>query len=57
MRTNGQIYERTIEHVTDPELKRRVLQALAARYDFDAEDAIKKDTTWIFHYAPPSPAG
>lgn len=57
VRTNGQIYERTIEHVTDPELKRRVLQALAARYGFDADDAIQKDTTWIFHYAPPSPAG
>ena len=55
VRTNGQIYERMLERVTDPDLKRRVGQAVAARYGFNAEEAARDDTTWYFHYAPRSP--
>ena len=54
VRTQGQIYERTLERVTDPELKKRVGEAVAARYGFDAEQAARDDTTWYFHYAPRS---
>ena len=57
LRTNGQIYERTLERVTDPDLKKRVNQAAAARYGFDAEESARDDTTWYFHYAPRSPEG
>jgi hypothetical protein len=57
LRTNGQIYERTLERVTDPVLKKRVGAAVAARYGFDAEEAAREDTTWFFHYAPRSPEG
>lgn len=54
VRTHGQIYERTLEQVTDPDLKKRVGQAAAARYGFDAEQSARDDTTWYFHYAPRS---
>ena len=54
VRTNGQIYERTLVRVMDPELKRRVGAAVAARYGFDAEEAARDETTWCFHYAPRS---
>ena len=57
VRTNGQIFERELERVTDPDLKKRVGQAVATRYGFDAEDAARDDTTWYFHYAPRSPQG
>jgi hypothetical protein len=57
VRTNGQIYERMLERVTDPDLKRRVGEAVAARYGFDAEEAARDDTTWYFHYVPRSPEG
>jgi hypothetical protein len=51
VRTNGQIYERTLERVTDPELTKRLRQAFAARYGgFDEVDA-RDDPTWYFHYA------
>jgi hypothetical protein len=57
VRTNGQIYERTLERVTDPALRKRVGEAAAARYDFDAKQAGgEEDQTWYFHYAPRSPA-
>lgn len=55
VRTNGQIYERMLERVTDPDLKRRVGEAVAARYGFNADEAARDDTTWYFHYAPRSP--
>lgn len=55
IRTNGQIVERRLERVTDPELKQRVGRAVAARYGFDAENAARDDTTWYFHYAPRAP--
>ncbi len=57
VRTNGQIYERTLERVTDPQLKERVGRAVAARYGFDAEEFVRGDTTWYFHYAPRSAGG
>jgi hypothetical protein len=57
VRTDGQIFERTFERVTDPGLKQRVGEAVAARYGFDAEKAARDDTTWYFHYAPRSPRG
>ena len=57
VRTNGQIYERTLERVTDPELKKRLAYAVSERYGFDAEESIRDDTTWYFHYAPRSPDG
>jgi hypothetical protein len=52
LRTNGQIYERNLERVTDPELKKRVGEALVARYGLDPKKAEGDDTTWFFHYAP-----
>ena len=52
VRTHGQIYERQLERVTDPDLKTRVGRAVAARYGFDAEQAARDDTTWYVHYAP-----
>jgi len=55
VRTNGRIFERTLERVTDPDLKTRVREAVAARYGFKSEDAARDDTTWYFHYAPRSP--
>jgi hypothetical protein len=55
VRTNGRIFERTLERVTDPALKQRVGEAVAARYGFKAHDAARDDTTWYFHYAPRSP--
>ena len=55
VRTNGQIFERTLERVTDPDLKKRVGEAVAARYGFDAAKAARDDTTWYFHYAPRTP--
>jgi hypothetical protein len=56
IRTNGQIYERTIERVTDPNLRRRVAEAVAMRYGYDPAEAARDDTTWYFHYAPRSAA-
>lgn len=52
LRTNGQVYERLLERVTDPELEKRVSAAIAARYGLDARKAEVDDTTWFFHYAP-----
>lgn len=57
VRTNGQIFARTLERVTDPDLKKRVGQAVASRYGFDAAEAARDDTTWYFHYVPRSPEG
>ena len=57
VRTNGRIYALMLERVTDPVLKRRVGEAVAARYGFDAKEAARDDTTWYFHYAPRSPEG
>jgi hypothetical protein len=57
LRTNGQIYERSLERVTDPELKKRVGEALVAKYGLDPKKAEADDTTWIFHYAPRQPQG
>ena len=57
VRTNGQIYERTLERVTDPVLKKKVAEAVAARYGFDAAEAERDDTTWYFHYGPRSSQG
>ena len=55
VRTNGQIYERMLVRVTDPDLKRRIGEAVAARYGFNAEEAARDDTTWYFHYASRAP--
>jgi hypothetical protein len=52
VRTNGQIYERNLERVTDPALERRVGEAVATRYGFDKGEAARDDTTWYFRYAP-----
>ena len=52
VRTNGNIYERRLERVTEPGLKKQVGAAVAARYGFDATEAARDDTTWYFHYAP-----
>jgi hypothetical protein len=53
VRTQGQIYERTLELVTDPVLRKRVGEAAAARYNFDAKQAgSEADQTFYFHYAP-----
>ena len=52
LRTNGQVYERLLERVTDPELEKRLGKAFVARYDLDAQKAEKDDTTWFFHYVP-----
>lgn len=52
LRTNGQVYERNLERVTDPELKKRIGAALIAKYDLDPKKAESDDTTWFFHYAP-----
>jgi hypothetical protein len=54
VRTNGQIYERRIERVTDPPQRERVARAIAGRYGFDADAAAADDTTWYFHLAPRS---
>ncbi|HEY2775156.1 MAG TPA: DUF2255 family protein [Candidatus Binatia bacterium] len=50
LRTNGQVYGRLLERVTDPALKKRVGEALAEKYGFDAKKAAADDTTWYFHY-------
>jgi hypothetical protein len=55
LRSHGQVYERTLERVTDPVLKQKVGAAVAARYGFDADNAARDDTTWFFHYAPRTP--
>jgi hypothetical protein len=55
LRTNGQIYEQLLERVTDPELKKRVGEALAAKYGFDPKKAADDDTTWFFHYTARAP--
>jgi hypothetical protein len=57
LRLNGQIYERRLERVTDPDLKKRVGEAVATKYGFDAKQAAEDDTTWFFHYAPREPKG
>jgi hypothetical protein len=57
LRTNGQVYERRLERVTDPELKKRVGAAVAAKYGLDAKQASEGDTTWFFHYAAREPKG
>lgn len=52
VRTHGQIYERRIEKVTDPTLRRRIGEAVAKRYGFEPADASKDESTWYFHLAP-----
>ena len=52
VRTKGRIYERRIERVTDPELRRRVGQAVAQRYDATPPADPEQDTTWYFRLAP-----
>jgi hypothetical protein len=54
LRTNGQIYERTLERVTDPELTKRLRRAFATRYGGFEEMDPRDDPTWYFHYAPRS---
>jgi hypothetical protein len=54
VRTNGQIYERTLERITDRELTKRLRQAFAARYGGFEEVDAGDDPTWYFHYAPRS---
>jgi hypothetical protein len=51
VRANGQIYERRLEKVTDPALRKRIGQAVAARYGFDPPQEADEDTTWYFHVA------
>lgn len=53
VRTQGNIYERTIERLTDPELSARVKDALAERYELSRE-AGSDDGLWLFHIAPRS---
>jgi hypothetical protein len=55
IRTGGEIFERTLERVTDSDLKQRVGEAVAKRYGFDAAEAARDDTTLYFHYAPRPP--
>jgi hypothetical protein len=52
LRTHGRIYERRIEKVEDPELRRRIGAAVAQRYGFDPPASGEGDTTWYFHLAP-----
>ena len=51
VRTHGQIYERRIEKVTDPALRKRIGAAIAARYGFEPPADPDTDTTWYFHLA------
>jgi hypothetical protein len=51
VRTHGQIYERRIEKVTDPALRKRIGAAIAARYGFEPPADPEADTTWYFHLA------
>lgn len=51
VRTHGKIYEQRIEQVTDPALRRKIGEAVVARYGLEPdEDAL--ETTWFFHIAP-----
>jgi hypothetical protein len=52
VRTHGQIYERRIEMVTDPALRTRIGQAVAARYGSAPPKSPEEDTTWYFHLGP-----
>jgi uncharacterized protein DUF2255 len=52
VRTNGQIYERRIERITDAAVRLRLGQALAKRYGFDPPQDPEQDTTWYFHLTP-----
>ena len=54
VRANGRIYERRIERVTDPALRRRVGQAVAARYGATPPPEPEQDTTWYFRLGPRS---
>ncbi len=55
IRSHGQVYERTLERVTDAALKQKLRAAVAARYGFDADNDARDETTWFFHYAPRAP--
>jgi hypothetical protein len=57
LRTNGQIYERRLERVTDRDLEKRIREALVARYGLDPKKAADDDTTWFFHYLRRTPQG
>jgi hypothetical protein len=52
VRTHGRIYERRIEKVEDPELRKRIGAAVAARYGFDPPANPEDDPTWYFHLGP-----
>jgi hypothetical protein len=53
VRTHGQIYERRIEKVTDPALRKRIRQAAAERYGgFEPTGDGEEDPTWYLHLAP-----
>jgi hypothetical protein len=52
LRTRGRIYELRIEKVEDPELRKRVGEAVARRYGFDPPANAEEDTTWYFHLGP-----
>jgi hypothetical protein len=52
VRTHGRIYERRIEKVEDPELRKRIGGAVAARYGFDPPAGTEEDPTWYFHLGP-----
>jgi hypothetical protein len=52
VRTHRRIYERRIEKVEDPALRKRIGAAVAARYGFDPPPSPEDDTTWYFHLGP-----
>jgi len=52
VRTNGKIYERRIELVTDPALRARIGEAIAERYDLKDRDESDLESTWFFRIAP-----
>ena len=52
VRTHAQIYERRIEKVTDPALRKRIGAAIATRYGFEPPADPEADTTWYFHLGP-----
>jgi hypothetical protein len=52
IRTNGEIYERRLERVTDPALRQRIAKAVSERYGGTPPERIEDNPTWFFHIAP-----
>ncbi len=52
VRTGGKIYEQRIEKIDDPALRRRIGEAIVARYRLEAGNEEDLQSTWFFRIAP-----